>query len=80
MSTLKVRKWGNSLAIRLPKSLAERHQLLDGSEIKYRDSSKRTVLEFDEPNLTLEELVNAITPENRHTATDWGSPLGNEIW
>jgi antitoxin MazE len=29
---------------------------------------------------TLEQLVRAITAENRHRETDWGKPVGNEVW
>jgi antitoxin MazE len=29
---------------------------------------------------TLEELVARITPKNRHDETDWGAPIGNEVW
>jgi antitoxin component of MazEF toxin-antitoxin module len=29
---------------------------------------------------TLEQLVAAITAENRHGETDWGEPVGNENW
>jgi antitoxin MazE len=28
----------------------------------------------------LEELVERITEENRHAETDWGGPVGNEVW
>ena len=41
----------------------------------------------DEPNLNasereyeLHELVEAITLENRHNETDWGAPVGREVW
>ena len=41
----------------------------------------------DEPNLIaseretdLDELVDAITLENRHDETDWGAPVGREAW
>ena len=30
--------------------------------------------------LTLESLVKQITPENRYDETDWGPPVGKEIW
>jgi antitoxin MazE len=30
--------------------------------------------------LTLDELVERITPENRHDETDWGEPEGREVW
>lgn len=29
---------------------------------------------------TLEELIAAITPENRHEAVDWGAAVGKEVW
>jgi antitoxin component of MazEF toxin-antitoxin module len=32
------------------------------------------------PAYTLEQLVRAITEENRHSETDWGPPVGNEVW
>ena len=41
----------------------------------------------DEPNriaserqYDLDELVEAITLENRHDETDWGAPVGRELW
>jgi len=30
--------------------------------------------------VTLDELIAKITPENRHEVFDWGSPVGKEIW
>ena len=29
---------------------------------------------------TLEELLEGVTPENSHEATDWGYPVGKEFW
>jgi antitoxin component of MazEF toxin-antitoxin module len=29
---------------------------------------------------TLEELVARINDENRHPETDWGEPVGEEVW
>lgn len=40
-------------------------------------------LELDPPqgkSYTLEELLEEVTPENSHEATDWGKPVGNEVW
>jgi antitoxin MazE len=28
----------------------------------------------------LEQLIDAISEENRHPETDWGPPVGNEVW
>jgi antitoxin MazE len=31
-------------------------------------------------NPSLEELLSQITPENCHQETDWGTPVGKEVW
>jgi antitoxin MazE len=80
METLTVRKWGNSLAIRIPKSVADENGLYDGSRIRYSKIRSRMVFELDEEKLTLKDLLERITPENLHPATDWGKPVGNEVW
>ena len=80
MKTLTLRKWGNSLAIRLPRTITEDHGLHDGSKIRYSESRTKLVLNLDEEALTLKDLVDRITPENLHPATDWGDPIGKEIW
>ena len=33
-TVVKVRKWGNSLGLRLPKSFAEQHSIVDGSSVE----------------------------------------------
>jgi hypothetical protein len=43
-------------------------------------NGKLVVVPIVETPFTLEELVNHITPENRHTETEMGRPVGNEIW
>ena len=80
MKTLTLRKWGNSLAIRLPRTITEDHGLHDGSRIRYSELKTKIILELDEEALTLKDLVDRITPENMHPATDWGTPVGKEIW
>ena len=77
----KVQKWDNRLAICIPKELADEIGLEVGSEVELRVG--RGCLEICPPGspwYTLEELVAQITPENRHSATDWGPPVGTDIW
>lgn len=77
----KVQKWGNSLAIRIPKPFAEETQLAEDSTV---DISVRkgelVVVPVAEPERSLADLVARITPENRHSEVDWGPPVGNEVW
>ena len=48
------------------------------TEIK-QTRRKRTAKQPDK-ELTLDDLIANITPENRHAAIDWGPPVGKEIW
>jgi antitoxin MazE len=74
-------KWGNSLAIRVPKSVAVQVGLKaqDNLEIEVQDGN--VVLK---PHLRrvyrLEDLIKRITPKNLHSEIDTGSPVGREIW
>ena len=48
------------------------------TEIK-QTRRKRTAKQPDK-ELTLDDLIANITPENRHAAIEWGPPVGKEIW
>lgn len=76
MTTL-VRKWGNSLAIRIPSHIAEMFSLEQGSEIEIRIENNEIKLVPMSKKPTLEELLARVTPENRHHEIDFGIE-GNE--
>ena len=82
--TTKVQKWGNSLAMRLPKELARNFNLKAGSRISFVQKDYtfevKPEVKVSKPKYTLEELVAGITPKNRHKEFDWGKPMGKEIW
>lgn len=80
MQKLKVQKWGNSLAIRIPKSVADDLGLSEGSQMNYTKRSRKLILEAEEESLTLDALVANISRANLHPATNWGTPQGQEIW
>lgn len=72
-------KWGNSLAIRLPKYVTEELALQVADRIDCRIESGKIVIELltgDEP--TLEELL--AMPLEKDEEVDWGVPQGDEIW
>ncbi|MEO7634910.1 MAG: AbrB/MazE/SpoVT family DNA-binding domain-containing protein [Sphingomicrobium sp.] len=76
-----VKRWGNSLAVRLPATLAAELGLRENDPVDIRrdgDGVRIEKVAIDDP--TLEELLARITPENRHPETDWGPPVGKEIW
>jgi len=78
----KVQKWGNSLALRLPKILDDEVSIKFDSpvEIMVRDHSiviepvrKRKIFDLD-------QLLSDVTQENCHGEADFGIPTGKEIW
>jgi antitoxin MazE len=73
-------KWGNSQAIRIPKGILDQAQVKEGDEIRIRVENGRIALEPVHAKVSLESLVEAITPENRHGEQDWGRPVGKELW
>lgn len=75
-----IAKWGNSLAVRLPRNVVEDARLSDGSpvEVTVRDGS--VVVTPVRKKYKLEELLAQMRPENRHSETEWGEPKGEEVW
>ena len=83
MKTTVVRKWGNSIAVRLPKDAARKFGLRDGVTVRIIEEEKTKSLSLrplHAHEYTLEELASKITPQNRHEETDWGAPRGKEVW
>jgi antitoxin MazE len=77
----KIQKWGNSLAVRLPKSVVQQKSLTEGEGVLVTVKDGIIVIEqLKKPKYTLDELVSQITPENRHDEIDWGRPVGKEVW
>jgi antitoxin MazE len=79
MPKAQLAKWGNSLAVRIPKDLAEQARLQEGDPIVIVAFEGHIELRPAERIPTLEELVAQITPENRYEETDWGPDVGREI-
>jgi antitoxin MazE len=77
----RIQKWGNSLAVRIPRPFAEESNLHEDSAVDVSlRNGKIVVMPLVEPAPSLEELVKQITPRNRHRETETGGPVGNEIW
>ena len=77
---VQVVKWGNSQAVRLPKAVLRQADMREGDELMVHVEGHRIALEPATPEITLEGLVAAITPQNRHSEQDWGTRVGNEVW
>jgi antitoxin MazE len=74
-------KWGNSLAIRVPKSVAVQVGLKAQDDLDIEVQDGNVLLK---PHLRrvyrLEDLVKRISPKNVHGEIDTGTPVGREIW
>lgn len=79
-SNTKLAKWGTSLAVRIPKGLIEAAKLKLGDQLDIELHDGVIVIQHANSKPTLQELVNGITNQNLHPATDWGNPVGNEVW
>jgi antitoxin MazE len=79
MPKAQVVKWGNSLAVRIPKTVAEEARMQEGDSILIEAKRGRVELRRAEKIPTLEELVAQITPKNRYKETTWWPDRGKEI-
>lgn len=77
----RVQKWGNSLALRIPKFVAEEAGLHADAAVELSLVEGRLVVQPITPQpLTLEELLRGITAENLPGEWDTGPAVGKEVW
>lgn len=75
-----VQRWGNSLAIRIPKAFAAQAQLTENTDVDISLDGDRIVVTPARRTWSLRELVSDITPANRHREILWGDRTGKESW
>jgi antitoxin MazE len=77
----RVQRWGNSLALRIPKAFATETDLESGSEVELTLDDGRLIFTPLAPaSYKLEDLLARVTPENLHGEVDTGSSVGDEAW
>lgn len=74
-----LQKWGNSLALRIPKPMAESLGVGPGSQVKIHAEVGRIVI-TPMARYSLAELLDKVTAENIHGETDSSGPVGGEVW
>ena len=78
---VQVQKWGNSLALRIPKSFAVESNIGQGSTVEVSlENGRIIVFPVAEPEFSLDEMLAQITTENLHGEVDTGSSVGQEAW
>jgi len=74
-----VRKWGNSLGIRIPNQIAKELSLKDGSFVDINDKKNEIVIKpIRKSNLA--EMLSLISEQNIHEEIRTSGPVGKEIW
>jgi antitoxin MazE len=77
----RVQKWGNSLALRIPKSFATEVGLQKETAVEVSLADGRLVITpVARPEPTLAQLLAKVTGENLHHEVDAGPATGNETW
>ncbi|MFQ5850824.1 MAG: AbrB/MazE/SpoVT family DNA-binding domain-containing protein [Candidatus Binatia bacterium] len=77
----RVQKWGNSLALRIPKPLATEVGLDHNSPVELLlEDGKLVIVPMVEPVLSLEDLLAQVTEHNLHREVDTGPAVGDEVW
>ena len=73
-----IAQWGTSLAVRIPKPLAEEWGVHAGSAIEMATDGERLTL--TKRAYDLDEMLSRVTTDNLHSEWDTGSSEGKEVW
>ncbi len=78
---IKIQKWGNSLAIRIPKAFAKETNIENGSFVDLRIENQHMVIDPIEnrQQYDLNSMLQNINESNIHAEIDFGEPVGQEI-
>jgi antitoxin MazE len=78
-----LKKWGNSLALRVPTGLLAELNLSENSTVDLKVEDGKLIvapMQKKKWKYSLEELLAGVSEENIHPETDWGSAVGEELW
>jgi antitoxin MazE len=78
-----IQKWGSTLVVCIPDSLAERAHLQQGIAVNIAMTNDKLVIDLmeeQETSITLETLLAGITEDNIHQEIETGSSVGKEVW
>jgi antitoxin MazE len=76
----KIRKWGNSLGLRIPRSFALEARVAEGSTVDLSVENGRLQVRPMRPTYVLGALLRKVSRRNLHGEVPTGSPVGREVW
>ena len=72
-----VSKWGNSLGLRIPHSIAEQLGISESTPVELTVENNHLVVQ---KVYTLESMLAQVKPENIHSEIETGPAVGGEVW
>jgi antitoxin MazE len=76
-----VQRWGNSLALRIPRTYALETRISEGSEVELTLKSGALIVKaVTRKRHSLSDLLKRVTPSNRHASVATGNAVGSEVW
>ena len=76
----KAQKWGNSLAVRIPKVVADQAGVSENDELEIEVAARVIRLKPRRREHDLAELLRQVTRDNLHEEVNFGRPEGREAW
>ncbi len=77
----KIQKWGNSLAVRIPKAFVKEAHVAYGTPVDLSVYDGKIVIDpHAQPEYTLEDLLKGISKKNIHAEVETGDAVGREVW
>lgn len=75
-----IQKWGNSLAIRIPKSFASETKINNGTKVDLLIKNNQLIISpIEKEKYSLDAFLSEITDSNIHNEVDFGEPMGEEL-
>ena len=75
-----VQKWGNSYAVRIPKSFIKEVGLEYRTDVELTLEDGKLIIQPAKEEVTLDELLAKVSKKNLHTTVNTGEPVGKEAW
>lgn len=77
--SVKIQKWGNSLGVRIPKTVIDKVNLSENSEVEIESKNGTIVIFPAKKEYSLDALLEQITKSNLHTDEEFKTE-GKEVW
>lgn len=75
-----IKKWGNSLAIRLPRHILEGAALKEGTPVEVSVENGAVIVRSTRKKFNLADLLQDHPKPSAIAEHDWGAPAGEEEW